>query len=256
MLFLDLASFYSISLLFQASNIEKENLSLGSPLSKEVSGKKSYRQYLKLSGGRLVIATPPFVADSLTFRNLSPNVRSLLVPICPWTREQLSAVESFVKENIVIPEDVKAKAGTSPYKTLWGGDNMFITVSPWCNFFQYDSSLATYQKITGDGPFFRGSYNISVEAPYVYMGEHKDGQACSLTLRVTQVIYHPELPQVLDMEPSKINKEGVQVENSVTCKSTRKAKGCEKPFATSTPKAKRGKKGELKQEIEDGLSVF
>ena len=69
---------------------------------------------------------------------------------------------------------------------------MFVSVSPWCDFYKYDPSSGEYHRMTSEGPFAKGTYHVTIEAPYVYIGVHKDGHLFSLTLRAVQVVYQPE----------------------------------------------------------------
>jgi len=173
---------------------------LSNAFAVEVGDKKFYRQYIRLSGGKVIIATPAFTVDTLTFRDNSPKNRSLLVPFNSWTREQIHILEDFVKANVSLPTDFKPQPGVDAFKPVWEGENVFISVSPWCSFFRYDSQSGNYKTMDSHGPFFRGSYHISVEVPYCYIGPHKEGQTYSLTLRVVQVLYHPETPQPIGSE--------------------------------------------------------
>jgi hypothetical protein len=41
----------------------------------------------------------------------------------------------------------------------------------------------------------RGVYGLTVEVPYVYIGEHRSGEAFSLTLRFVEIIFEPDMEQ-------------------------------------------------------------
>ena len=181
---------------FQANNanLNPAELHLSTPMSKEVSGEgKSYRQFINYHGMKVVLLTPNFQLESLKMRS-HKGVQSALIPVESWLREQLNILERFVVDNVSIPEDVPKPTGIQTlYKSLWGSKNMYITLSKWCNFFQFKEGSGGYEPLTSSSNFGRGTYNVSIEVPYVYIGPHKDGHCYSLTLRIVQVVYKPDL---------------------------------------------------------------
>ena len=44
-------------------------------------------------------------------------------------------------------------------------------------------------KETKFGP---GSYTVTIEVPYIFIGAHKQGEVYSLTIRAVQILYRPE----------------------------------------------------------------
>ena len=44
----------------------------------------------------------------------------------------------------------------------------------------------------------QGTYSITIEVPYIYIGPHKRGEDCSLLLRVVQIVYISCICEVID----------------------------------------------------------
>ena len=212
--------------------INPSHLSLSQPSPKEVraSGCRTYRQYLSCNKNKLVLQTPDFQHRGLAIRT-NNTLRSVCIPVEPWLRSQLDEIEKFVKDNVKIPNDVVESMGDPPkYKSLWSGENMYITISQWCSFFR--GSDRGYEQLPADSHFGDGTYNINIEVPYVYIGPHKDGSSFSLTLRVVQIVYKPNL---IALTPCS----NLQVEGA---------------DATKTKKAKRSRK--KKEDVSQVLSDF
>ena len=177
------------------SNIVSNNLSLDPPTQKEVceAGYHTYRQYLHYDNQKVLIQAPTFQQNGLSFRTYK-DIRSILVPIDPWLRNQFHVLEKFIIENVVIPEDVcKAVPNPPKYKPLWDGDYMCLAISQWCKYYRETSVQGTYESVDSNSQFGDGMYQLTIEAPYIYIGPHKDGASFSLTLRVVQIVFKPNL---------------------------------------------------------------
>lgn len=159
---------------------------------KEVNGKSHYRQFLRLAGRKVILATPNFTADGLSIRDNGQN-KAILIPTEGNLRAQLNVLEHFVCSNVTLPSGLKRPEDQKVqlYKALWQQDNMYVSVSPWCEYYQFNPELNAYTRMSEQGPFGKGSYHMTVEVPYVYIGEHKGGHLFSLTLRITQVVFQP-----------------------------------------------------------------
>ena len=176
-------------------NIEASHLNLSKPVQKEVcqAGCHTYRQYVTLNKNKLTFQTLDFQVPNLTMR-ADKTFRSICIPVEPWLRQQMNVLENFVKENVNIPDDVANALGhPSKYKPLWDGERMFISVSKWCNFLRYTGNDGVCEQVTPDFHFGSGMYNVNIEVPYIYIGPHKDGYTFSLTLRIVQVVFKPNV---------------------------------------------------------------
>ena len=173
----------------QHSEIAVQRLSLSAASKFEVADNAPiYRQYINYGDSRLQLLTPVFKAVGL-MRRQSGNNLSVLVPILPWMREQFDIVENYVKENVNLGNDNPQKALV--YKPLFRGGMMYVRVAPWCNIMRRNSESNSYESVDHSTPLGAGSYSVTVEVPYAYIGSHKNGEDFSLTLRVVQIIYDP-----------------------------------------------------------------
>ena len=141
---------------------------------------------------KLIIQTPSFQQNGLIFR-ATKGRRAIITPIDVWLRSQFNELENFVKANVKVPDDVVKVVGDSKYKPLWDRERMCISVSQWCSYYRETGSDGGFEQIPADSHFGDGTYNISIEVPYVYIGPHKDGFSFSLTLRIVQVVFKPNL---------------------------------------------------------------
>ena len=148
-----------------------------------------------MSGTKVMLSTANFETEKLIIRGEGTNL-SVLIPTQGTLRTQLNVLENFVTEKVTIPNGLKQPSDCKApmYKALWQQDNMYVSLSPWCDFYLFNHSIGEYTKMTSKGPFEKGVYNVTLEVPYIYLGEHKDGHLYSLTLRVVQVVYQPASP--------------------------------------------------------------
>lgn len=78
------------------------------------------------------------------------------------------------------------------YKPLYKGDTMCLKVSRFCKYFLYDVDK-TVTKITfPDTAFKAGHYVYLIRVSHLYVGHHKNGEQCSLSLDVDEVYYRPD----------------------------------------------------------------
>ena len=192
--------YLNLSLPLQAAKIDAKDLTLSVPIAKEVRNVVHFRQYLRHRGHKIILTTPPFDANGLNDMGYHRN--AIMTPVKGWLREQLTTLEHFACENIRIPSSVVQPEGTTNalYRPLWQGDELLISRSDWCDYFQFDPVQECYTKLTENVPLLKGTYTFSIEVPYIYIGAHREGQLFSLTLRLIQIIYQPPLPQIEDLD--------------------------------------------------------
>ena len=149
--------------------------------------------------------TPSFESQGLISRKDERNSVSLMLPVAPWMRQQLDKLENYVQTHVTIPATCDVTHSGVLYKPLWSRDKMFISVSRWCQLFIMNDETQAYERAdVSQTKFVPGTYFVSVEAPYIYMGPHKQGETYSLTLRVVQILYQPKLEtQTNDKNDSK-----------------------------------------------------
>ena len=69
---------------------------------------------------------------------------------------------------------------------------MYIRVAKWCQIFKKNTESGQYE--TADiKALGRGTYNVTIEVPYIFIGPHKNGEDYSLTLRLVQIAFDPEV---------------------------------------------------------------
>jgi len=186
-------------------SVNLQQLSLGLPRPEKVSrgGFPSYRSTIHHYGQKLVLKTPDIEYHGLQTR-MKDGICSLSVPIDSWTRSHLNALESFVQQNVVIPQDVLAPAGSRrDYRPLWPYPMTFLICSQWCNYYWRNPQTGTCRSVSPEQLTQPGLFSFSIEVPYVYIGPHKGGERYSLSLRILQVVYTPLSDEELSSEISR-----------------------------------------------------
>ena len=152
-----------------------------------------YRQYFKYQNGKLQLLTPNFQCETLTVKERKPSDFSVLLPVGPWLRDQLNVIETFTREN-VDTERLSTVLGSNSlvYKPLWTGNTMFVRVSMWCQVFRQDLETGRYDSVDIKTPLGKGTYNMTLSMPYVYIGPHKNGEDFSISTHVDQIVFIPE----------------------------------------------------------------
>ena len=121
---------------------------------------------------------------------------SVLIPISSWMRQQLNILDCFLKDNVVIPQDLLSKwpfKADSFYKPIYNGRNMQIVLCKYCRFTQ-----AVGDELVIDVPckprpnFGHGLYSFTVELPHVFIGPHKTGFLYSVNFRVVRIHYQSD----------------------------------------------------------------
>lgn len=77
------------------------------------------------------------------------------------------------------------------YKPIWQGDMMYVRVSTWCQIFRQTAVKGQFDSVDIKSLTGHGSYNITIEVPYIYIGPHKNGENYSLSMRVIQIVCEP-----------------------------------------------------------------
>ena len=159
--------------------INMEALSLG-PANKlnEVSTKIP----VMYQGHELVIAIPPFHRDGLELKPYR-SIKSCQVPLDAWTVSNFKVIEAFLSKELPC----------ETYKPLWLCKAMHVNISKFCmlKIQHANGSVTSFEKWDALG---KGTYQFFVHVSHVYKGPHKQGQSCSLSMYVTEIIYQPDIP--------------------------------------------------------------
>lgn len=142
-----------------------------------------YRQFIRYQNGKLQLLSPMFQSLGLRSVENGSNAYSVMIPVDPWLRQQFATAEAFVQQQVNDESQI--------YKPLWKGDMMYVRVAKWCQIFRQTPDTNQYEAIDRNS-FGQGSYAVTIEVPYIYIGEHKNGEHYSLCLRVIQIVYSPE----------------------------------------------------------------
>jgi len=162
-----------------------------------------------------MLLTPNFLSDGLKCRTIGDDDVSISVPIVPWLRCQLDTVEKYVKENVSIPSNSRIENASPKYKPLWPCETMFVNVSRWCTVFVRNAETNTVKSVSlKDANFGYGSYSITIDVAYIYIGPHKMGEDFSLTLRVVQIAYEPLTKPANISMPSTVINESILPQNN------------------------------------------
>ena len=163
-----------------------------------MSGTTHFRQFLRHDGKKITLTSTFYEKEKLgTFEK-----NSIYTPIDASLREQLTKIEQFVCKEIRIPASVVQPTRTNAalYRPLWQGDTILISISNWCDYYQYDPVLDSYVNMNESTPLLGGKYSVTFEIPYVYIGPHKDDHLFSITMRIIRVIYEPPLPDLSELD--------------------------------------------------------
>ena len=194
--------------------VNEANLSLSSPTKYEVTNQPPHlRQYISYQGNKLQLRIPEFKLDALKRKEYG-GLFSVLIPTEPWLRTQLDVIEKFVQENVNFTKNlIGAQTSAIVYKPLWKGDSMYVSLSTWCNVMQENPATDTVTSVPLEN-LGQGTYSITIEVPYIYIGPHKRGEDCSLLLRVVQIVYKPDTvePTIIPSNPPE--KKGRRPRNS------------------------------------------
>lgn len=190
-----------LSLFQEASNVcpslDPANLSVQPPAHYEVvNGAPQYRQYLRYENSKIQLLTPNFTFDHLIVKqHLNELDHSVLIPVMPWLRQQFNVIETFVQQNadfsqLKLPTPYKVN-----YKPLWSGDMMYIRVSRWCQIFKQNLETGQFDTVNIKERLGQGTFNVTIEVPYIFFGPHKNGENFSLTIRIDQIVFIPDKPR-------------------------------------------------------------
>ena len=186
----------------QHPNIDAANLSLSQVTKYEVSGSTTHhRQFIRYQNGRLQLLTPNFHSYGLRLNSNGDDDYSVLVPVDPWLRQQFDVTETFMRKHLA--DQTEAPLHNAVYKPLWDGNMMFVRVARWCQIHQRNPETRQYN-VTELKTLSRGTYNITIEVPYLYIGPHKNGADCSLTVRIVQIVCEPDAEKAVMPPPDTI----------------------------------------------------
>lgn len=160
-----------------------------------------YRQYISYQDGKLQLVICDVPTEQVLRKDFAKTV-SFCLPIHPSLRKQFDIIERFVQQSI----DPSALPFSSQkdlvYKPLWKGDQMYISVSPLCSFFRFNSKTGEMESVNRSSVCGNGKYNITLQASYIFIGPHKKGEDYSLSLDIVQVVFNPEATQDISLKPA------------------------------------------------------
>ena len=154
-----------------------------------------YKQDLKYEHRRLVLNTGPIPCTELTIADNSFG-KYMKLPVSKWLRKQFDTVEEYVTLNISLPQLLKWQARDekdTPYKAIWDGDSIMISVSKWCKVLQSEKGELTEIDAS---QIANGTCEVFIPVEGIYFGPHKDNKLASISLRVQQIIYKPLIDSV------------------------------------------------------------
>ena len=161
------------------------NLTLGDQVKAEVSN--SYTRPIKINGQAARIVVPNFYSGVPLHNRTHGKMTSLAIPLDPQTRSRFEELDTFARAN--------ANGGT--YKELWKGEMTFINLSRWCKYEMMQPNGLRHAMPT-DTILGKGSYSVVIEASHMYFGPHKNGETCSVSLYIVELLYQPEQDCISD----------------------------------------------------------
>lgn len=189
-----------------SSSVSSSELSMTPPVPYEVDNQpRHHRQYLSYKNSRLQLLVSNIHSDSVKFVK-NQYGKAVRIPVDPWLRQQLDTVEYFVQQNVNLT-CLNPPPKIISYKRLWRGNDMFVNQAPWCNVLKQvqPNTFEVVDRETDLGP---GHYQLSLELAYVYIGLHKNGENCSLSMSLVQAIFHPEPTTSVPINVSVAEKKG------------------------------------------------
>ena len=117
------------------------------------------------------------------------------MPIEGWLRQQFNIIEQFACQNVSLPASMTnpSKQVGRVYRPLHQQGNMFISISHWCNILKLNRETGLYDSVSLSEMKGQGVYCMAIEVPYIYIGEHKMGESFSVTLRVVEMWFEPDV---------------------------------------------------------------
>ena len=198
-----------------------------------------YQQSLLYGGASMTLQTPAVTLPELNYHQEWKNCDALLIPLTSWLRQQLTILNDFVRVNVQLPWEFQDSNVPieSLFKPAYDGKSIFIMMSYKCS-----TSVKVNGVLCQGAPTLRrpqfgyGRYSFSIDIPSVYIAQHKNGQAYSITMRITHIHFEAESPPHIVMSPPWVNGRGLGPLSStgeVTGEPTDKPTG--KPMAGILP---------------------
>lgn len=161
---------------------------------------RKFKQDLKYRGTALVLRTGAIPSDMMKVGE-NQFGKFVAIPVSAWLRRQLDVIEEFITLNMIVPPVLgqgwmARDAKDTPYKKIWDGETMFISLSNWCTFMRQD---ADYLSEISPNELGDGDYDVAINASGVYYGLHKDNKLASLTMRVDSLLFKPKMDQFDDI---------------------------------------------------------
>ena len=153
---------------------------------------RKFRQDIRYYGAPLVIRTAPIPSNLISICENSYG-KYVSLPVDAWLRKQLSTLDDFITTNLNIPpvlaDGWKAvKETDAPYKVIWQGDRLFISLSHWCSCLKQEQEYLNEMNFSDIGD---GTLNIAISILGVYYGIHKENKLASVSMFVQSMLYTP-----------------------------------------------------------------
>lgn len=157
-------------------------------------------QVIKNDGARFLMNVPLFDSDEgITIREWKNGTKMLILPLSPQLKEVLDKISTIAFEKTIIPNGVDGSPERK-FKPLYLDDSLFLPCSKWCKFYKLVDSVNPYTVIKEE-ELGKGEYSVTLEVSHIYIGPHRKGANCSLSLRALCVVYKEHA--VIDPSVSK-----------------------------------------------------
>ena len=141
---------------------------------------------VKVNNQYVKITTAEYYEDmELKMMNGWGGMQALVVKVDKDAREKLELVEHHVK--LLLPDDWE-------YKPLYSGERMTINLSRFCKFYCYTMENGRRKKTVAPRTtdYKQGHYFFTIFVKHLYVGQHRNGEHCSLALQVVEVCYRAD----------------------------------------------------------------
>lgn len=161
------------------------------------SRERKFKQDLLYDGCHLVLKTGPISSENVKVAE-NQNGKFISIPVSLWLRTQLDSIEEFVTLNISLPSPLdniwKARDDKdTPYKKIWDGDHLFISLSHWCTYLRQDEDSLTEIQANELGD---GTFDIAISITGVYFGQHLNNRLASITMRIQSMLFKPKIDNI------------------------------------------------------------
>ena len=186
---------------------------------------RKFKQAIRYFGHRIQLMTGPLPSSEVQILK-NHYGEFVIIPVNSYLRRQHDTIEEFAMLYMDIPpslsEEWKARDDKdTPYKKIWDGDRLYLSVSNWCSYYKQDGSQINPIKREELG---EGTWDVGFIVSGLYYGYHKDNKIASISMYAQSIQYIPKSLDSNTILEEILNEVGAKSkpEKNVTIKRKRK----------------------------------